>query len=330
MTNRVCSILGIEKPIIQGPMVYLTDAKLVAAVSNAGGMGSLGPHAGQTDSTKDPIERAERLRTQIQQVKELTDKPFSVNVLPSQNHEDDDRYTPPQLEVIFEEGVPAVTFVGEPNRSMVRMFGEFKQRGIKIVYRSLNPTPENTRAAEEAGADIVVATGFDEGGTLPIMTLGTFSIVPLIKDAVKDIPVMAAGGIADRRAVDATLALGAEGVYCGTVFLMSQECRMAENVKQALLGATARDLLLFRTMPAYYRSYPGDLARELVSMDKAGATNEELGAKMGGFENLRIGMLEGDMDKGYVSVGNGITHIHEIKPIKQIIDDLTAHLNATD
>ncbi|HAM16159.1 MAG TPA: 2-nitropropane dioxygenase [Eggerthellaceae bacterium] len=100
---------------------------------------------------------------------------------------------------------------------------------------------------------------------------------------------------------------------------------MAANVKQAVLDATARDLLLFRTMPDYYRSLPGDLARELVAMDKAGASNEELGKKMGGFENLRIGMMEGDMDRGYVSVGNGITHIHTVKTCKQVIDDLTVN-----
>ena len=135
---------------------------------------------------------------------------------------------------------------------------------------------------------------------------------------------MAAGGIADRRAFNAALALGAKGVYCGTAFLMSRESRMAENVKQTLLGATARDLLLFRTTPDYYRSYPGELARELVAMDKAGASNEELGRKMGGFENLRIGMLEGDMDRGYVSVGNGITHIREIRTAQEVIDELTA------
>ena len=105
---------------------------------------------------------------------------------------------------------------------------------------------------------------------------------------------------------------------------MSRESRMAENVKQAVLKANARDLLLFRTVPDYYRSLPGKLASELVAMDKAGATNEELGAKMGGFTNIRIGMLEGDMENGYVSVGNGITHIHEIRSAKEIIDELTA------
>ena len=104
---------------------------------------------------------------------------------------------------------------------------------------------------------------------------------------------------------------------------MSKESRMAENVKQAVLSADALDLLLFRTIPAYYRSLPGKLANELVAMDKAGATNEELGRKMGGFTNLRIGMLEGDTDGGYVSVGNGISFIHEILSAPQIIDSLT-------
>lgn len=321
MKNRVCEILGIEKPVIQGPMVWLTDAKLAAAVSNAGGLGSLGPNAGQTVVTRDPEETAERMRAEIRKVKELTDKPFSVNVLPVENGVD--IYTPPMLKVIYEEKVPVVTFVGEPDRELFR---EFKERGIVIVYRSLNPSPDNAREAEEAGADIIVATGFDEGGTLPKQILGTFSIVPLIVDAVDHTPVMAAGGIADGRTVDAAFALGAEGVYCGTAFLMSTESRMAENVKLAVLKANAQDLLLFRTMPAYYRSLPGTLANELVKMDQAGASNEELGKKMGGFANLRVGMLEGDMDKGYVSVGNGISQIHEIKSAREIIDAMMTHI----
>lgn len=304
MKNRICNILGIEKPVIQGPMVWLTDAKLAAAVSEAGGLGSLGPNAGQTVVTRDPGETAERMREEIRKVRAATSKPFSVNVLPVQNGED--IFTLPMLKVIYEEKVPVVTFVGEPDADMFR---EFKEHGIKIVYRSLNPSPQNAREAEKAGADIIVATGFDEGGTLPNMVLGTFSIVPLIVDAVEHTPVMASGGIVDKRGFNAALALGAEGVYCGTAFLMSKESRMAENVKEAVLKSSAQDLLLFRTIPAYYRSLPGKLANELVFMDKAGATNEELGKKMGGFANLRVEMLEGDMDNGYVSVGNGISFI---------------------
>ena len=318
MKNRICNILGIEKPVIQGPMVWLTDAKLVAAVSNAGGLGSLGPNAGQTSVTRDPGETAERMRAEIRKVRELTDKPFSVNVLPMSNGVD--VFTPPMLKVIFEEKVPVVTYVGDVKKEL---FGEIKSHGITIVYRSLNPSPAEAAFAEECGADIVVATGFDEGGTLPNMTLGTFSIVPLIVDAVKSVPVMAAGGIYDRRSFNAALALGAEGVYCGTAFLRSEESRMAANVKEAVLKANAKDLLLFRTIPAYYRSLPGALANKLVEMDRAGVTNEELGKAMGGFANLRKGMLEGDMEGGYVSVGHAISFIHEIKSSAQIIADMT-------
>lgn len=203
------------------------------------------------------------------------------------------------------------------------MFDELKEHGIKIVCRSLNPTPENAIAAEKAGADIFVTSSFDEGGTLPEKVIGTFDMVPMIADVVKNIPIMLAGGVADRRTFNAVFALGAEGAYCGTVFLMSKESRMADNVKQAVLKANARDLLLFRTLPDWYRSLPGDLANELVEMDKNGASNAELGKKMGGFANLRVGMLEGDMNKGYVSLGLGISMIHEIKSVKKIIDDMT-------
>ena len=320
MKNRICEILGTAKPVVQGPMVWLTDAKLAAAVSNAGGLGSLGPNAGQTAVTRDALETAERMRREIRKLRELTDKPFSVNLLPADD-EAADIFTAPMIEVVYEEKVPVVTYVGVIRP---KLFRELKDRGIKIIFRSLNPEPAEAAYAEECGADIVVATGFDEGGTLPNMTLGTFSIVPLIVDAVKHVPVMAAGGICDRRAFNAALALGAEGVYCGTAFLMSRESRMAENVKQAVLRSNAKDLRLFRTMPAYYRSLPGALAEKLVAMDRSGASNAELGKVMGGFANLRKGMLEGDMDGGYVSVGNGISFIHEIKTAAEIVSDLTA------
>lgn len=216
-------------------MVWLTDARLVAAVGNAGGMGVLGPNAGQTVVTRDAEGTAGNMRAEIRKVRELTDAPFAVNALPTQGRED--IYTPPMLKVIYEEKVPAVVFVGEPDEAM---FAELKTHNVKIIYRSLNPSPANAREAERYGADIIVATGFDEGGTLPDMTLGTFSIVPLIVDAVDHTPVMAAGGIADHRAFDAALALGAGGVYCGTAFLMSKESRMAPTSSKPSFLPTPR------------------------------------------------------------------------------------------
>ncbi|EBA4351072.1 hypothetical protein A7811_02250 [Salmonella enterica] len=230
--NRICQILGIEKPVIQGPLSWLTDARLVAAVSNAGGLGVLGPNAGLTAETavSTPDETAEKMREEI--------------------------------------------------------------------------------------------TGFDEGGTLPGTALGTFSIVPLIADSVKSVPVMAAGGITDSRTARAAHALGAEGVFAGSVFIGTEESRVPQSVKDKIINANGLDLLLFRTLPDYYRSLPGKLADKLVSMDKAGASNEELAQTMGGLRGLRIGMLEGNTDEGYIALGTGIGNIRSIKSVAEVVNEL--------
>lgn len=271
--NRICQILGIEKPVIQGPLSWLTDARLVAAVSNAGGLGVLGPNAGLTAETavSTPEETAEKMREEIRKTKKLTEKPFGVNLIPTPEN---DIWTPPILQVIKEEGVKAVVYTGYGEGAIITsLFNELKESGIAIIYRDINPTPENTRLAEKAGADIIVATGFDEGGTLPGTALGTFSIVPLIADSVQSVPVMAAGGIADSRTARAAHALGAEGVFAGSVFIGTEESRVPQSVKDKIINANGLDLLLFRTLPDYYRSLPGKLADKLVSMDKAGASD---------------------------------------------------------
>lgn len=321
--NRVCQILDIEKPVIQGPLSWLTDARLVAAVSNAGGLGVLGPNAGLTAETavSTPEETAEKMLAEIRKTKKLTEKPFGVNLIPTPEN---DIWTQPILQVVKEEGVRAVVYTGYGEGAVIpALFDELKAAGIAVIYRDINPTPENTRLAEEAGADIVVATGFDEGGTLPGTALGTFSIVPLIADSVMNIPVMAAGGITDSRTAKAAHALGAEGVFAGSVFIGTEESRVPKSVKDKIIDANGLDLLLFRTLPHYYRSLPGKLAATLVSMDKAGASHEELGKTMGGLRGLRIGMLEGNTDKGYISLGTGIGNIRSVKSVAEVVDELT-------
>lgn len=321
--NRVCQILGIEKPVIQGPLSWLTDARLVAAVSNAGGLGVLGPNAGLTAETavSTPEETAEKMRAEIRKTKKLTEKPFGVNLIPTPEN---DVWTPPILQVLKEEGVRAVVYTGYGEGAVIpALFDELKAAGIVVIYRDINPTPENTRLAEAAGADIIVATGFDEGGTLPGTALGTFSIVPLIADAVTNIPVMAAGGITDSRTAEAAHALGAEGVFAGSVFIGTEESRVPKSVKDKIVDANGLDLLLYRTLPHYYRSLPGKLSKTLVSMDKAGASNEELGNAMGGLRGLRIGMLEGNTDEGYISLGTGIGNIRSIKSVADVVNELT-------
>ncbi|MED4796773.1 NAD(P)H-dependent flavin oxidoreductase [Priestia megaterium] len=319
MTNRICEILDIKKPIMQGPMSWITNAEFVAAVSNAGGIGFLGPNAGQVDVTRSPEVTAERMRTEIQKTKALTDKPFGSTLIVG----DDLTYTWPILEVVIEEKVPVVLVNGILDE---KIFKPLKKNNIKIVFRPLTPTIENAKAAEEFGVDIYVATGFDEGGTVPERVIGTFTIIPMIVDAVT-IPIVAAGGIGDVRGVRAALALGAEGIFAGSVFIPTKENPAAENVKQMIVDATAEDLQMFRTLPAYYRSLPTKLSNKLVEMDENGASREDIAKAMGGAGGLRIGMLEGNKVDGYITVGTGITPIKEIRTVKAVIDDLMQDFN---
>lgn len=324
MKNKTINqILGITKPVIQGPMSWITDARLVAAVSNAGGLGVLGPNAGLTAETavSTPEATAEKLREEIRKTKALTDKPFGINLLPTPIN---DSWTPPVMRMIKEEGIQVVVYTGYGEGAVIpALFNELKEAGIKIIYRDVNPTPENTRIAEAAGADIIVATGFDEGGTLPATALGTFSIVPLIADAVKNVPVLAAGGITDHRTAMAAHALGAQGVFVGSAFISTVESRVPQSVKDQIIAADGLDMRLYRTMPAYYRSLPGKLTDMLVAMDKAGASNEDVGKAMGGLRGLRIGMLEGNSDKGYISLGTGIGTIRTMKTVSEVVNELS-------
>ena len=320
ISNRVCQILKIEKPVIQGPMFWLTDAKLVAAVSEAGGLGVLGPHAGQHSLPKDDVERAERMRAEIRKVKELTSKPFGINIFHSA--EKPDVQLELMLKVVYEEKVPVAVVVHDGPEIADDIIKELKAHGVTVVYRHLNFNPEFARQAEKAGADIIVATGMDEGGTLPNHNIGTFSIVPLIVDSVK-IPVMAAGGITDRRTFNAAFALGAEGVFCGTLFLSATEARTSQNVKEMMLKADATDIDFFRTIPYYYRSIPTPLSQKLVQMDKELKTREELYNAMHPMRNMKFGMLDGQTDVGYVSVGLGVSMIKSTRTSKEIIADIT-------
>ena len=319
-SNRVCQILKIAKPVIQGPLFWLTDAKLAAAVSEAGGLGVLGPHAGQNSLPKDDTERAEWMRNEIRKVKELTSKQFGINIFHSGQNPDIQLQL--LLKVVYEEKVPVAVVVHDGPEIAEDIIKELKSHEITVVYRQITITPEIAKKPEKAGADIIVATGMDEGGTLPNHNIGTFSIVPLIVDSVK-IPVMAAGGITDRRTFNAAFALGAEGVFCGTLFLSAKEARAAQNVKEMILKTNASDMDFFRCKPYYYRSIPTPLSQKLVQMDKELKTREEISKAMNPMRNMKFGMLDGQTDIGYITVGLGVSMIHSIRPSKEIIDDIT-------
>ncbi|WP_165003667.1 MULTISPECIES: nitronate monooxygenase [unclassified Enterococcus] len=317
MAKSVTEILGIQKPIIQGPMNWLTNGEFVGAVSKTGALGVLGINAGQTQAATTIEETIANMRKEVRIAKSITANPIGMNVYPMV--EEYDLYTEPMLEMMVEEGVEVAVMVGNFSKVWTR---KFKENGIKVVYRGA-PTVEVTEEAIEGGADVIVATGFDEGGTVPDQVIGTFSIVPLVVDAAKGrVPVLAAGGITDTRTAKAALALGADGIFAGTVFLASKESPLAENIKDQLVASDATDMLLYRTVPAYYRSLPGKLPQKLVTMDEAGESREAILQASGAGTGMRDGMLFGDLEKGFASLGLGISMIHQIQPVETIVDRL--------
>jgi enoyl-[acyl-carrier protein] reductase II len=191
---------------------------------------------------------------------------------------------------------------------------------FSIPYFFLAFTPEAAKMAEDAGADIIIVTGYDEGGWIPQNQIGTFSIVPTIVDAV-DIPVMATGGINDIRGVRAAFALGAEGVYVGTRFIVSEEYPSSDITKQDIIRSKAKDLIF---VSSKQRSTPHKAAREFENMYRNGVPSDEVDEKINQNGGLRPGMLEGKLDEGIVSVNTAIDVISEVKSCEDIVKELMA------
>lgn len=316
--NKLCDVLKIEYPILQAALSWITDANMVAAVSNAGGMGVLGPNAGAKFEGTRKIGTEERLRTELRKIKSLTNKPFALNIiLPFNEDEDIDSYSRITLDVAFEEGVENFLTVGKVNK---KFFKYIKEHNGHIIHRELTPTPEGAKKAEQEGAAVIIATGYDEGGWIPQNHIGTFSIVPLIVDAV-NIPVMAAGGINDLRGVRAAFAFGADGVYVGTRFIASTECPASNATKQDIINSKAEDLIF---VSSTQRSTPHKLAIKFKNMYENGISSDEINSKINDIGGLRPSMLEGQLDKGIISVNTAIDMITEIKSCEDIVKELMA------
>ena len=319
MKNRVCEILGIEKPVISGAMVWLNDAKQVAAMAEAGGAGVLGLNAGAFELTADPIETRERLRAEIKKVRELTDKPFGVNFFLAPEM---DEFSKGTFEVILEEKVPfivAIPIAPEVNMDVVN---QIKASGTKIVYRHMSPTVENMTAAEEY-ADVLICTGAEGGGHNSDYNTSLISIFPSIRKAVKA-PLMAAGGICEELGAKAVAAMGAEGVYAGTRFLATEESRMHPAAKQKLIEAKAIDLIKIPSMPGYLHLLPNAMGKTLEKMFLEGATGPEINKYYMDRGGFRTAMLKGDIENGILNFSEGVDIITEIKTCKEVIDELAA------
>ena len=239
MKTRLTELLAIEHPIILASMAWITDAVLAAAVSRAGGLGTIGPNAGMKTVTTDVVETGERLRQEIRTCRELTDKPFAVNFVVGVGGLDR-KFSDRCVDVGIEEGVPvAIVSQGSPAVYTRRL----KDAGMKVIH--VCSSVKHVKKAEAEGADAVVASGTEGGGHSGFDQITTLCLVPQAVDAV-GIPVIAGGGIGDGRGLMAALSLGADGVYMGTRFIATQECPAHSRVKEIILAATDTSTIAVR------------------------------------------------------------------------------------
>ncbi|MDI6689082.1 MAG: enoyl-[acyl-carrier-protein] reductase FabK [Actinomycetota bacterium] len=294
--TEICDLLGIEFPIIQGGMAWVATAELAAAVSNAGGLGIIG--AGHMPAAE--------LEREILKAKELTDKPFGVNLMLLAPHVDE------LFKVVLKEEVPIVTTgAGNPGRHMPAL----KERNIKVL--PVCASVVLAQRLEGVGADAIIAEGMEAGGHIGDLT--TMVLVPQVVDVV-NIPVIAAGGIADGRGLAAALALGAKGVQMGTRFMCAEECTIHPNVKGKVVKARNRDTVVTGYSTGHpVRVLKNKLAKQFQKMDAEGR-GEDL-EKMG-VGKLRLAMREGDVEWGSVMAGQCAGLIHEIKSAREIISDI--------
>lgn len=302
--NRVCEALGIEKPVIQGPMAWSSFAPLAAAVSNAGGLGVLGIAAAPNGLVKE----------QIHKTRELTDKPFGVNVF----------MTEPLVEAVtpvLVEEKPAVVYadilMGLDEKLCDKFFTPLKQAGIKIIVKAsiLN----DALVAERCGADLVVAKGWEGGGHVTPET--TMTLLPQIAEALS-IPVIGSGGIVDGRGMAAAISLGAEGIEMGTAFLCSEECTIHENAKNAIINQKDHEsVVTFYSIGEPCRQIKNKLADEVIELEADNPVKSVETELRKIFKPcLKNGMHEGDTENGAIMSGMAAPLIKQTRPAAEIID----------
>jgi enoyl-[acyl-carrier protein] reductase II len=306
--NRVCEVLGIERPIILGPMAWITTASLVAEVSDRGGLGVLG--AGFMSS--DEVMR------EIAATQKLTQKHFEVEFSPMPDMLD-------SITTIVEEQRPAVVYgvvVPAVNPELMkRHVVRWKECGARVVIKVA--TVERALAAERLGADAVVAKGWEGGGH--VTPEATTCLVPQVVDAVS-VPVAAAGGIADGRGMAAAIALGAEGIELGTAFLVAEETAIHPNAKQAVVEATdMRNVITGSCTGAPCRQIANRLSDELAEIE-ATCLRAEAAERLQtvAVQSLRKAMLEGDVEGGAVMAGQIAPLVKSIRPAREIMDAVIA------
>ena len=302
--NRITELFGIERPIIQGGMVWISGWRLAAAVSNAGGLGLLG--AGSM--------HPETLVEHIHKLREATDKPWGVNV--PLMYPEIDRL----MDILISEGVKVVfTSAGSPKKYTPRLH----EAGMKVAH--VVSSSKFARKCEEAGVDAVVAEGFEAGGHNGREETTTLTLIPQVRRATT-LPLIAAGGIGSGEAILAAMALGAEGVQIGTLFALTEESSASEAYKQRCIQLDEGDTMLTLKLISPTRLVKNDLYCRILEAEKEGAAVEDLRAILGQAATKR-GIFEGDIDNGMLEIGQIASSVKEVVTVKAVMDRLAAEFD---
>lgn len=303
MKTRLTEILGLKYPVIQGGMAWVAESHLASAVSKAGGLGLIAAASAP----------AEWVREQIREVRKHTNCPFGVNIMMISPNADD------VAKIVVEENVPVVTTgAGTPEKYMTM----WKEAGIKVI--PVVASVAMAKRMERCGADAIVAEGTEAGGHIGENT--TMVLVPQIVDSVQ-IPVIAAGGIADGRGVAAAFMLGAEGVQMGTRFVATNEAEVHENYKQCIIRAKDIDSRVTGRATGHpVRALRNKMTTEYIRLEKEGASFEELEHLTLG--SLRKAVVDGDVKEGSVMAGQIAGLIADIKSCKEAIESIVSQAEA--
>ena len=303
--TRVCDLLQIKYPILQGGMLWLANAELAVAVSNSGALGIISPLGGMEAHG----DSAENLRLQITKARRLTDKPFGVNI-PL-----DLREAGVLIDLVLKEKVGIlVTSAGSPTHYTELL----RQKGVTVMH--VVSSVKQGRVAESCNVDAVIVEGVEAAGHIGFDELSSFSLIPQVTDTVS-IPVIAAGGIVDARGVVAALSLGAEGVQMGTRFVAVEENIASITYKKAILEARDTDTVITcrRLLPT--RSLKTEFSRKLLELEQTGASAADIRNFLG-YSRARKGQLEGDLSNGEAYCGASAGLIKEIIPVALVVQEV--------
>lgn len=306
--NKLCNVLGIKYPIIQGGMGNISNAKLTSAVSEAGGLGTIG-------SGTMPAEELEQI---IIETKERTSKPFAVNIAIN---------VTPHLDAIVEtvikHQVPVISLsAGNP----APLIPTFHEQGMKVV--TVVGAVRQAKKAEAAGTDVIVAEGYEAAGINSNFESTTFTLIPQLADQVS-VPLAAAGGVADGRGLAAAFALGASGVQIGTRFIATQDAPFSDEYKQKIIEATdVSTVIVGRTVDRVRRVLHTPYAQKLLDYEKGDFSIEKFN-ELTDEVHHRIGAVDGNLEEGFINGGQISGLIHHLPTVAELIEEMMSSMYGT-